>query len=174
MRNCRALPCRRGRSCASTKPTCSSPSKATRTIACGSSSSSRCPTNGDSSPRSSRRILMVMQVIFPHRGELFLHAQQEQQRQEREAVRGAEGQGHVEGARSEDLELRRLVQPRRQEVRLLQLLTQQLVAGRHDCAEESSRPQGRQGSCAQVVTHSLTTTADDMHDARACRLHCVL
>src|SRR5579884_1057138 len=73
------------------------------------------------------------------------------ERQEREAVREAQGERHVEGARGEDRELPRRLEPRRQEVRLVELLAQQLEAGRHDCAEEGRRPRGRQGNGAQVV-----------------------
>ena len=45
-----------------------------------------------------------------------VHAQQASKRQEREAVRGVEGEGHVEGARRQDRELARLLVARRQEV----------------------------------------------------------
>src|SRR5688500_13674524 len=43
-------------------------------------------------------------------------AEQARERQEREAVRSAEGQGDVQGARREDREFSRRVQPWRQEV----------------------------------------------------------
>ena len=73
------------------------------------------------------------------------------ERQEREAVRGAEGQGHVEGARGEDRELARRVEPRRQELRL-GLVAEQLEAGRHDRPEEGGGTQGRSRDREQELT----------------------
>src|SRR5438445_276575 len=69
------------------------------------------------------------------------HARQATERQEREAVREAQGEGDVEGARGEDRELAGRVEPRRQEI-AFELVTVELVAGRHDRAEEGRRPQG--------------------------------
>ena len=70
------------------------------------------------------------------------HARQERQRQEREAVREAQGQGNVEVARGEDRELARRIEPRRQELRV-GLVAQQLVAGRHHRSEKGGGTQGR-------------------------------
>src|SRR5437763_13249691 len=82
------------------------------------------------------------------------HAEQERQREEREAVRGAEGEGHVEGAGGEDRQLPRRVEPRREGVPQLEL-EEQLVTGRDDRAEEGRRPQGRQGDgCKALATAS--------------------
>src|SRR3954470_23230939 len=50
------------------------------------------------------------------------HAEQEREREEREAVRGVEGQGHVEGARGEDRELAGRVEPWREELGVLELV----------------------------------------------------
>src|ERR1043166_8463654 len=75
-------------------------------------------------------------------------AEQELERQEREAVRSVEGQGHVEGAGSSDRELAGFIQPRRQELRL-RLIEVLVLARRDDRAEEGRRPQGRQGNRAQ-------------------------
>src|SRR3954452_4382841 len=72
------------------------------------------------------------------------HARQERARQEREAVRGAEGQGHVQGAGRKDRQLARRVEPRWEGVAQLELEVQ-LLAGRDDRPEEGGRPQGRQG-----------------------------
>src|SRR4051812_2678568 len=60
------------------------------------------------------------------------HAEQERQRQEREAVRSPQGQGHVEGARREDLQLPGRVESWRQEERL----GLEPEAGRDDGTEE--------------------------------------
>src|SRR5207253_1817719 len=77
-------------------------------------------------------------------------AGQASKRQEREAVREAEGEGNVEGARGEDRELAGRVEPRRQGVAFV-VVAQQLLAGRDDRPEEGSRPQGRQGDSAQEL-----------------------
>src|SRR2546421_542268 len=66
------------------------------------------------------------------------------ERQEREAVREAQGKRDVEGACRADLELARRVEPRREEVRL-GLVPEQFEPGRDDSPEEGRRPQGRQG-----------------------------
>src|SRR5581483_11509787 len=93
-------------------------------------------------------------------------AEQERQRQEREAVRGAEGQGHVEGARRAHRQLARRVEPRRQGVALVEL-AQQLVAGWDNRAEEGRRPQGREGHRAQVVSqHDTLATRKPRAHAR--------
>jgi hypothetical protein len=76
------------------------------------------------------------------------HAQQESERQEREAVRGSEGQGDVEGAGGEDRQLARRFEPRWEEVPFLGL---ELEAGRHHRSEEDRRPQGRPCDSSQVV-----------------------
>jgi hypothetical protein len=49
------------------------------------------------------------------------------------------------------LELTRLLEPRRQEVRLGILEQEQLEPGRHLAAEEGRRPQGRQGGGEEVI-----------------------
>src|SRR3954451_187792 len=59
-------------------------------------------------------------------------------REEREAVRGPQGQGHVEGARGEDREQPGRVQEGRRALALGQLAVV-VVAGRHDRAEEGGR-----------------------------------
>src|SRR3954447_12222325 len=79
-------------------------------------------------------------------------AGQELERQEREAVRSAEGQGNVQGARREDLELPGRVEPWREEVGFVVELVQLVEAGRYDGTEEGSRPQGRQGRREEVLT----------------------
>jgi hypothetical protein len=79
------------------------------------------------------------------------HAEQETQREEREAVREAEGKGDVEGARCANLELAGLVEPGWKEV-TFGLVTIQLEPGRHDSAEEGRRPQGRQGHGAEELS----------------------
>src|SRR6185312_4121566 len=68
--------------------------------------------------------------------------------EERAAVREAQGQGNVEGARGEDRELARSLEPRRKSVAFCveQIV---VVAGRDDCAEEGGGPQRRQGGGAQ-------------------------
>src|SRR5581483_10340419 len=77
-------------------------------------------------------------------------ALQERQREEREAVREAEGEGDVEVPRGEDRQLAGLVVPGRQGVVLELLeLPLELEAGRDDRAEEGCRPQGRQSHGAQ-------------------------
>src|SRR5439155_25872631 len=77
-------------------------------------------------------------------------AQLELERQEREAVREAQGEGDVEGARGEDRQFAGRVEPRRQEVRLL-VHTLVVLAGRDDGPEEGRRPQGRQSDRAQEL-----------------------
>src|SRR5439155_26753918 len=62
-------------------------------------------------------------------------------RQEQEAVRGAEGQGDVQGAGSKDRKLPRRLIARRKAVRF----GRERPSGRHDRTEEGSGPQGRQG-----------------------------
>src|SRR5207253_483604 len=88
-------------------------------------------------------------------------AEQERERQERGAVREAQGKGHVEGAGGEDRELARCLESRRQEVRLLELVPLVLVAGRHDRAEEGGRPQGRQSDGAQELVKAAPGRRDD-------------
>src|SRR6266516_2814155 len=84
-----------------------------------------------------------------------LNADQARERQEREAVREAEGKGDVEGAGGEDRQLARRLEPRRQEVGLFRVLTLELQARRNDCPKEGRGPQGRQGRGAQVVALGL-------------------
>src|SRR5262245_39169049 len=82
-------------------------------------------------------------------------AWQEGERQEREAVRGPEGQGHVQGTGGADRELARRVEPGRKVV-----LQVELRAGRHDCPEEGGRPQGRARDRKQTLTvESAAATA---------------
>src|SRR3954454_24379021 len=76
-------------------------------------------------------------------GKAVTHAGQELEREEREAVRGVEGQGHVEGARGEDRQLAGRVEPWREELGVLEL---GVVAGRYHRPEEGGRPQGRKGN----------------------------
>src|SRR3954447_4027426 len=76
------------------------------------------------------------------------HAEQERQRQEREAVRGSEGQGHVEGARGEDREFPERLETRWSEIGLRR---EQLARG-HDRAEEGRGAQGRQGDREQELS----------------------
>src|SRR5581483_672750 len=83
-------------------------------------------------------------------------AGQEGERQEREAVRGPQGQGHVEGARGEDRELAGLVEQRREID-----LTLVVVAGRNDGAEEGGRPQGRARDRAQALAGRLMAALRD-------------
>src|SRR4029453_17230798 len=85
--------------------------------------------------------------IGRHQNKGVARAEQACERQEREAVRGPEGQGDVEGAGREDRELAGRVEPRRQEVGL----RWQLLPGRDDRAEEGRGPQGWQGRGAEVV-----------------------
>jgi CBS domain-containing protein len=99
---------------------------------------------------NSQRAGIVLRGFFVL-AEGVANAVEERECQEREAVREAQGERHVEGARGEDRELSRRLEPRRQEVGLVELLAQQLEAGRHDRAEEGCRPQGRQGDGAEVV-----------------------
>src|SRR5207237_2129903 len=73
------------------------------------------------------------------------------QRQEREAVREAEGKGNVQGTCGTDLQLAGLLEPRRQEVWIELVLALELEARRHDRPEEGRRPQRRQGRSAEVV-----------------------
>jgi hypothetical protein len=76
------------------------------------------------------------------------------QRQERQAIRSLAQEGHEQEPSGCDLQLRRLREPRREEVGKLELIDQeQSNAGRDDAAEEGRRPQGRQG-CIQVLTKS--------------------
>src|SRR5581483_347524 len=89
--------------------------------------------------------------VREHRPRRWASARQASERQEREAVRGAEGQGDVEGARGEDRELARRLEPRRQELALRLVAWRHVEAGRHDRAEEGRRPQGRQGDRAQEL-----------------------
>src|SRR3954468_9785669 len=68
-------------------------------------------------------------------------AEQEREREEREAVRGIEGRGDVEGAGGSHCELARRVEPGREELGFGLVV----VPGRDDGPEEGGRPQGRQG-----------------------------
>src|SRR5438270_13416206 len=70
---------------------------------------------------------------------------EECQRQEREAVRRPEEEGHVQAAGREDRQLPRRVQPRWQAVRFRRELPQQLQARRDVPAEEGSGAQRREG-----------------------------
>jgi DNA end-binding protein Ku len=82
-----------------------------------------------------------------------LRAEQAREREEREAVRSPEGQGHVQGAGRPHRQLAGLVEPRRQEVRL----GRQLVPGRHHGPEEGRRPQGRKGDGEEAeLGHQLS------------------
>src|SRR2546423_2865421 len=76
------------------------------------------------------------------------HAEQPTEREEREAVRGPEGQGHVEGAGGEDRQLPECVVQGRPEVGL----RGELQTGRNHGAEEGRGAQGRQGDGQEVVT----------------------
>src|SRR5579862_8689877 len=162
MKSFARAPCRRGSSWASTKPTGSSPSNATSISVLGSpSSASGSPgpshvaslRTTSSSPGASRRIAMPgTSVVSSSTAKGGSHAWQASERQEREAVREAEGQGDVEGARGEDRELAGRLESRRQEVGLLVVLPEQLEPGRDDRAEESRRPQGRSRHCPQELT----------------------
>jgi hypothetical protein len=58
-------------------------------------------------------------------------------------------EGLVQGACGEDRELARRLEPRRQQVRLRLSEPLDCPAGRDDGAEESRRPQGRQGQPRQ-------------------------
>src|SRR5687768_7526033 len=102
---------------------------------------------------SSRAGCAGIRRTAPSRGEP--HAEQERERQEREAVRRAEEEGHVEGAGGEDRELAWRVQPRRQGVGLGQLQLE-LEAGRYERAEEGRRSQGRQGRREEELTSAST------------------
>src|SRR5919197_2426605 len=82
-----------------------------------------------------------------------MHAWQARQREEREAIRGTQGQGHVQGARGTDRELTGSVEPRRQEH-----LAQQLLTGRNDRAEEGRGPQGRPRSGSQELAAAAWRT----------------
>src|SRR4051812_17299728 len=74
------------------------------------------------------------------------------QREERQAVRGPEEEGHEQEPRSGDRELRGRVEPRRQEVgQLVVEHEEHLEARRDDGAEEGGRPQGRQGHGEEVL-----------------------
>jgi hypothetical protein len=64
---------------------------------------------------------------------------------------GAQGQGNVEGAGRQDRQLGGCLEPRRKDVRLLELPIQ-FETGRDYGPEEGSRPQGRQGRRSQVLT----------------------
>src|SRR6266550_2479362 len=75
-------------------------------------------------------------------------AVQVRQRQEREAVREAEGKGHVEVARCPHRQQSRCLEPRRQEIRV----GLQPSARWHHCAEEESGCQRGQGGRAQEVS----------------------
>src|SRR5437763_2853931 len=78
-------------------------------------------------------------------------AERARRRQEREAVREAEGKGDVQGTCGTDLQLAGLLEPRRQEVWIELVLALELEARRHDRPEEGRRPQRRQGRSAEVV-----------------------
>src|SRR5207248_9476915 len=80
------------------------------------------------------------------------NARQATKRQEREAVREAQGQGDVEAACGEDRQLARRLEPRRQVIRL-QHAPWQLQPGRNDRSEEGRRAQGRPRHRAQELTH---------------------
>src|SRR6266545_5732085 len=82
------------------------------------------------------------------------HACQESRRQEREAVRRPQEEGDVEAAGGEDRELARILEQRREEVRVRIALEELGVAGWDDTAEEGRRAQGRQGCRAISLTRS--------------------
>src|SRR4051794_26910531 len=79
------------------------------------------------------------------------HARQIGTRQEPQAVRGAQGQGHVEGAGGQDRQLTGRLQARRREV--AQRIWQE-QPGRYPCPTQGRRPQGRQGRRQIEVTVS--------------------
>src|SRR5690242_8824777 len=66
------------------------------------------------------------------------YAQYESERQEREAVRGAEEEGDVEAARRQDCELAECIEARRPEVGQ----RRKLEAGRYHRAAQGRGPQG--------------------------------
>src|SRR4051794_33484468 len=74
------------------------------------------------------------------------------QRQERQAVRRAQEEGHEQGSRCGDRELRGVVLARRQEVRQRRREQELVEAGRDVAAEEGGRPQGRQGRSLEVLS----------------------
>src|SRR5256714_14138765 len=78
-------------------------------------------------------------------------AEQAAKREEREAVRGAQEEGHVQEQGRPHRELARLVQSRWEDVRLRLTLEEHRVPGWHDAAEEVGRPQRRKGSRPQAV-----------------------
>src|ERR671931_2126524 len=82
--------------------------------------------------------------------ERIAHARKASERQEREAVREAEGEGDVEGAGGEDRQLAGRLEPRWEEVPFVEL-AEQLLPGRDDRPEEGGRPQGRQGDRPQEL-----------------------
>src|SRR6188474_1627404 len=78
-------------------------------------------------------------------------------REKREAIRGPEGQGHVQGACRQDRELSGRVEPGREEVRL----GRKSIPRRDDRAEEGRRAEGRQGDRAQAQLASIGCTTGD-------------
>jgi uracil-DNA glycosylase len=78
-------------------------------------------------------------------------ARQEGAREEREAVRGTEGEGHVQGKGGSDREFARRLKSRRQEISLV-FVAFEFLARRNDSSEESGRPQGRQGDSAEELS----------------------
>ena len=77
-------------------------------------------------------------------------AHQTCQREERKAVRGAKGEGDVEGARGEDRELARRLESRREEV-ALGLIPLVVQPGRDDGPEEGGGTQRRQSHRPQEL-----------------------
>src|SRR3954452_23877364 len=66
-------------------------------------------------------------------------------REERQAVRGAQEEGHEQGSRCGDRQLRGVLLAGWQEVRQRRLEQELVEAGRDVAAEEGGGPQGRQG-----------------------------
>src|SRR5207245_9006348 len=81
------------------------------------------------------------------------YARQATKRQQREAVREAQGQGNVEGAFGDDRQPARRLEPRRPVIRLRHA-PWQLQPGWNDCPEEGRRPQGRPRYRAQELTRT--------------------
>jgi coenzyme F420-dependent glucose-6-phosphate dehydrogenase len=85
------------------------------------------------------------------------NARQESQREEREAVRRAEEEGHVEGARGQDRELARIIEPWRQAIRFGLELPFQFASGRDHRPEEGSRTEGREEEPLTEIGYTLSS-----------------
>jgi hypothetical protein len=114
-------------------------------------------TAGAVRTKASRGFSGVLRWERPRRSRGGQVAPEACEREKREAIRGPDGHGHVQGACRQDRELSGRVEPGREEVGL----GQKSIPRRDDRAEEGRRAKGRQGDRAQAQLAPVGSTTGD-------------